>query len=504
MSDLIPPKTSRQSSNAQPQPHPALAPDGPLQILLEGRNFRAYFSSTEGTRKDRVFIWYQPEIGLLGNLYWCESGQQKERQELDEKSLPVVKISDVYLGKKSPELKSVAAKNAPEERCFTLVTKALGGTIGKSLHLECASEQTRSAWLAALSAVFQLPMRDQTRDRDVRRANGLIAGLARDLDGIRSGYDENKPDKYGVYRKRPNMPGPNSVPGTGENSPRIDPVTGLAITPREAISGTVTARDHDDPDAIVAVGHGTQQPLMQLNVHDTKDTSYDEAVVVAAAEAKKGEQKQEEKKDEKLKLPSVETAIYVLTTGTTLTSYWDPTNAPASNSPVEEGQTQPQIEVESKEMFCFGHFFDNEDSSADVSPTSSFALYWCDKSEQNKRPLNEKQCLQFKDITDLYHGKKTKMFTHSFTSSSIDAGRCFSVSAPNVSLHLSLADERERNEWFFSLYRLLLASTTVETTGSGELADSVARMIAEDLEWQKERDREAQEWAQKDNAQFTK
>ena len=90
-------------------------------------------------------MWLAAEDGKSGTLYWSADG---EREKSLERSIPLHRVSDVFMGKQTPELKSETAKDIAHSRCFSVLTKDRG------LHLAAADEQQRGDWLSAIKSVF--------------------------------------------------------------------------------------------------------------------------------------------------------------------------------------------------------------------------------------------------------------------------------------------------------------------------------------------------------------
>ena len=113
-------------------------------LLMKGGRFIGLFGKAPTERKE-VLVWYAPEDGKSGTLYWSANG---EREKSSERALPLHRVSDVFMGKQTPELKAEQAKDLPTNRCFSVLTKERG------LHLAAADEQQRGDWLSAIKSVF--------------------------------------------------------------------------------------------------------------------------------------------------------------------------------------------------------------------------------------------------------------------------------------------------------------------------------------------------------------
>ena len=113
-------------------------------LLLKGARFVGLFGK-EPTEKKEVLVWLAAEDGKSGTLYWNAEG---EREKSLERSIPLHRVSDVFMGKQTAELKSDTAKDIAHSRCFSVLTKDRG------LHLAATDEQQRGDWLSAIKSVF--------------------------------------------------------------------------------------------------------------------------------------------------------------------------------------------------------------------------------------------------------------------------------------------------------------------------------------------------------------
>ena len=113
-------------------------------LLMKGSRFIGLFGKNPTERKE-VLVWYAAEDGKSGTLYWSADG---EREKSLERSIPLHRVSDVFMGKQTAELKSDVAKDIATNRCFSVLTKDRG------LHLAAVDEQQRGDWLSAIKSVF--------------------------------------------------------------------------------------------------------------------------------------------------------------------------------------------------------------------------------------------------------------------------------------------------------------------------------------------------------------
>ena len=113
-------------------------------LLMKGSRFVGMFGK-QPTERMEVLVWYAPEDGKSGTLYWSADGQ---REKSAERSIPLHRVSDVFMGKQTAELKSDVARDIQTNRCFSVLTKDRG------LHLAALDEQQRGDWLSAIKSVF--------------------------------------------------------------------------------------------------------------------------------------------------------------------------------------------------------------------------------------------------------------------------------------------------------------------------------------------------------------
>jgi len=95
----------------------------------------------------RQFVYWDPPEGKkrLGTLRWCAPGM---RERVQGQELPLHYISDVFLGRHSPALKSPEAVNAVTSCCFVLFSKNL------TFSAQCNSDKEREVWLRSFKRMF--------------------------------------------------------------------------------------------------------------------------------------------------------------------------------------------------------------------------------------------------------------------------------------------------------------------------------------------------------------
>src|SRR5688572_12827244 len=104
------------------------APDGPskpsaLAAMKTGSVLVGYFENRGGQPiRHPLFVYFRESTvpGELGCLYWC---LPTKRVESPERCLQLSQISEMYLGKHSSVFRMPIAKNAPADRCFSIINK---------------------------------------------------------------------------------------------------------------------------------------------------------------------------------------------------------------------------------------------------------------------------------------------------------------------------------------------------------------------------------------------
>jgi hypothetical protein len=118
-----------------------------VALLAAGASFTSYSLSADGSRLESkpVFLFFDPKAEKLGTMYWCDDGK---REVVEGQSIPMHKISDVFLGKHSsikerPELKDVRTAHM-----FTLASRHTG------VHLAARDAEQRAKWIDAIKGLF--------------------------------------------------------------------------------------------------------------------------------------------------------------------------------------------------------------------------------------------------------------------------------------------------------------------------------------------------------------
>ena len=107
--------------------------------ILEGGNvFKKYPYGGLLSKATKKSIFYDKKSGLL--YYWDVGKQIKTTS----KSMAVTSITDIYIGKKTPAFDKAAAKNAVEDKCFSVKDHE------RTLDFEAISQEQRDMWMYAL------------------------------------------------------------------------------------------------------------------------------------------------------------------------------------------------------------------------------------------------------------------------------------------------------------------------------------------------------------------
>lgn len=110
-----------------------------INIVEGGGVFMKYpYGSGLMAKKSRKQIFYEKTMGLL--YYWDVNKMIKT----SSKSMPVMDITDIYVGKRTPAFQKGIAKDAIDDCCLSIRDK------DRSLDLEAASKEQRDAWVCAV------------------------------------------------------------------------------------------------------------------------------------------------------------------------------------------------------------------------------------------------------------------------------------------------------------------------------------------------------------------
>ena len=140
----IPPSPSSSSGGA------SLSPTSLRRLLMNGAFFKKYDMDSGGSGHvtvTSIFLWAEG-VGKAGDLYWVEAKPSAGFVPPPSSvlpashSLPLGKITDFMLRKKSVALK---ASNAPDACCFALVSSDKS-----TLNLECESKEVCKNWREGL------------------------------------------------------------------------------------------------------------------------------------------------------------------------------------------------------------------------------------------------------------------------------------------------------------------------------------------------------------------
>jgi len=115
---------------------------GKLGLLKAGADFTSYQRVNRVPERVRLHIFYD-DAGGPPALYWCQAGEHKKIQQ---QSLPLYMITDIFVGKQTSIFTSAGiASSTPEDVCFSIKSKG-GGT----LNIQASSEKERQDWVQGL------------------------------------------------------------------------------------------------------------------------------------------------------------------------------------------------------------------------------------------------------------------------------------------------------------------------------------------------------------------
>lgn len=134
-----------RSGSSLPGASLAPATQNTFSMLSAGGEFQLYSNDTGRPARKDVSVFVEE-----GTLYWCAPGK---RVKDESSSIDLGTITDVYLGKQTPIMKSSFASSAKEEACFSLIAESnVSGHV--ELNLECDSTEQLLAWMWGLNLLF--------------------------------------------------------------------------------------------------------------------------------------------------------------------------------------------------------------------------------------------------------------------------------------------------------------------------------------------------------------
>lgn len=143
-----------------------------FRMLTAGRVFWRY--SENG--REPVLVFYgkaSSRTGRLGSLFW---GDPQDGSENLERMIQLHRISKIFIGKETPNFRSVHADQADPRKCASFVDKA-----GRALDVEAESVEQLAAWLFGINYILQHSGRKVTLKNNTGNTP-LSAGTA-DTDG---------------------------------------------------------------------------------------------------------------------------------------------------------------------------------------------------------------------------------------------------------------------------------------------------------------------------------
>lgn len=116
-----------------------------VRVMKAGELFTGYFEYQGKAVKQNFFVVYKEDLDSPGSIFWCEPGREVQK----DCSLPLKSIADLYLGKHTKVFSSDLAKPAPEDRCFSVVSKD-----STHVNFEAESEVKRKFWVDGITAIL--------------------------------------------------------------------------------------------------------------------------------------------------------------------------------------------------------------------------------------------------------------------------------------------------------------------------------------------------------------
>ena len=148
--------SSASAANAAPKPTQKLslqqAPAVLASILAAGSPFRKFDLAPSGSLSITEVIVFTSGVGRAGLLHWVPASSVSPGgvpTPVPGDHIPLGKITDILMRKKSPALKSVINDaSVKEDACFALVTEAY------TLSLEARSKEQRTQWQEGLISIL--------------------------------------------------------------------------------------------------------------------------------------------------------------------------------------------------------------------------------------------------------------------------------------------------------------------------------------------------------------
>jgi len=124
---------------------------------------------TEGQNPTPIYLWFDPNVGKQGALYWSEKMEAEEakKDKNTGRCLMLQHVSFIKLGKQAALLRSAPNSSCRTDNCFSL--HSLNGPI---LAVQCSSRDERDEWLRCFRAMFLASRKkvvDQIWRGDLRR-----------------------------------------------------------------------------------------------------------------------------------------------------------------------------------------------------------------------------------------------------------------------------------------------------------------------------------------------
>lgn len=123
---------------------PAAAAAPLAELLLTGGDLIRLTVVAGALVSTPIHLYYESNA-KIGVLNWCDVGS---RSLVKGQSIPLHRVSDVYLGKHATYREVKGAEDIRTARCFTLSSKAV------TLHLAAKDQKLRTEWIAAIKSIY--------------------------------------------------------------------------------------------------------------------------------------------------------------------------------------------------------------------------------------------------------------------------------------------------------------------------------------------------------------
>ena len=146
-----------------------------LAYIEQGRSVLLHH--TVGADAKKIFLWYEPNHGKQGALFWCDAptSSNQKRVKVPRQTMMLQHISDVLMSRQTDVLKASKSPTLKGENCFSLLTAN-----GPRLDIEVGSRADRDEWLKALRMIFSATQKRIVEGAGVPNSRKLQPGTVVD------------------------------------------------------------------------------------------------------------------------------------------------------------------------------------------------------------------------------------------------------------------------------------------------------------------------------------